>query len=179
MEKIFTDENTETTPPSLQIDFSKSLWATNELNAIFHNAGVPLNDVDFIAETDEELIFVECKNANRIDAANPDSFNPKEDKKLTIVARKYCDSLNFCSFGECGLKKRKIYCYIIEAKAGSITLRNQLRILISKRLPFELQRQNLFKTKMIDEFNVMSINEWNDKYAQFPITRLVKEICQN
>lgn len=87
MEKIFTDENTETTSPSLQIDFSKALWATNALYEIFHNAGVPLNDVDFIAETDEELIFVECKNANRIDAANPDSFNPKEDKKLTIIAK--------------------------------------------------------------------------------------------
>lgn len=179
MKKIFTDENTATTSPSLQIDFSKALWATNALYETFHNASVPLNDVDFIAETDDELIFIECKNANRIDAANPDSFNPKEDKKLNIVARKYYDSLNFCSFGKRGLKKRKIYCYVIEAKAGSITLRNQLRILISKRLPFELQRQNLFSTKMIDEFYVMSINEWNDKYPQFPITRLVEAICQN
>lgn len=179
MEKIFTDENTETTSPSLQIDFSKALWATDKLNSIFHNAGVPLNDVDFIVETNEELIFVECKNANRIDAANPDGFNPKEDKKLTVIARKYYDSLNFCTFEQRGLKKRKIYCYIIEAKAGSITLRNELKILISKRLPFELQRQNHFQTKMIDKFYVMSINEWNDKYPQFPITRLVKEICQN
>lgn len=53
MEKIFTDENTKTTSPSLQIDFSKSLWATDALYEIFHDAGVPLNDVDFIAETDE------------------------------------------------------------------------------------------------------------------------------
>ena len=119
MEKIFTDENTKTTSPSLQIDFSKALWATDALYEIFHDAGVPLNDVDFIAETDEELIFVECKNANRID------------------------------------------------------------VLISKRLPFELQLQNLFQTKMIDAFYVISINEWNDKYPQFSITRLVKEICQN
>ena len=74
MEKIFTDESNETTSPSLQIDFSEALWVTDKLNFIFHKAGIPLNDVDFIAETDEELIFVECKNANRIDAAKPDVF---------------------------------------------------------------------------------------------------------
>lgn len=107
MEKIFTDE----TPPSLQIDFSEALWATDKLNSIFHNAGIQLNDVDFIAETENELIFVECKNANRLDAANPD-FNPAENKKLNTVARKYYDSLNFCVFSERGANKRKIYCFI-------------------------------------------------------------------
>ncbi len=104
MEKIFTDEK----PPSLQIDFSEALWATDKLNSIFHTAGIPLSDVDFIAETEEKLIFVECKNANQIDAANPD-FNPADDKRLTIIARKYYDSLNFCMFSERGLRKRKIY----------------------------------------------------------------------
>ena len=32
---------------------------------------------------------------------------------------------------------------------------------------------------MIDELNVMSIGEWNEKYPQFPITRLIEEICPN
>ena len=178
MEKIFTDESNETTPPSLQIDFSEALWATDKLNSIFHNAGIQLNDVNFIAETDEELIFVECKNANRIDAANPE-YNPADDKRLNITARKYYDSLNFCMFSERGLRKRKIYCFIVEAKLGSLTLRNRLKILLAKRLPFELQKQNHFPVKMIDELNVMSVSEWNEKYPQFPITRLIEEICPN
>ncbi len=178
MEKVFKDESNETTPPSLQIDFSEALWATDKLNSIFHKARIPLNDVDFIAETDEELIFVECKNANRIDATNPD-FNPADDRKLNVVARKYYDSLNFCMFSERGLRKRKIYCFIVEAKLGSLTLRNQWKILLAKRLPFELQKQNHFPIKMIDELNVMSIGEWNKKYPQFPITRLIEEICPN
>ena len=174
MEKIFTDE----TPTSLQIDFSEALWATDKLNSIFHNAGIQLNDVDFIAETENELIFVECKNANRVDAANPD-FNPAEDKKLNTVARKYYDSLNFCIFSERGVNKRKIYCFIVEAKLGSLTLRNYWKVLLAKRLPFRLQKQNHFPIKMIDELNVMSISEWNEKYPQFPITRLIEEICRN
>lgn len=163
MEKIFTDESNETTPPSLQIDFSEALWATDKLNSIFHKAGIPLNDVDFIAETDEELIFVECKNANRIDATNPD-FNPADDRKLNVIARKYYDSLNFCMFSERGLRKRKIYCFIVEAKLGSRTLRNRLKILLAKRLPFELQKQNHFPVKMIDELNVMSVNHALKKF---------------
>lgn len=105
--------------------------------------------------------------------------NSKDDKKLTNIAKKYYDSLNFCIFDERGLNKRKIFCYIVEAKAGSITLRNELKILISKRLPFELQRQNHFQTKMIDKFYVMSVAEWNEKYPQFPITRLIEQISQN
>ena len=88
MEKIFTDESNETTPSSSQIDFSEALWATNKLNSIFHNAGIPLNDVDFIAETEDELIFVECKNANRIDVANP-NFNPADDRKLNVINGKF------------------------------------------------------------------------------------------
>ena len=178
MEKIFTDESNETTPSSLQIDFSEALWATNKLNSIFHDAGIQLNDVDFIAETDEELIFVECKNANRIDAAKPD-FNPADDKKLNVVARKYYDSLNFCMFIGRGLRKRKIYCFVVESKAGSRTLKTQWKILLAKRLPFELQKQNSFPIKMIDELNVMSISEWNEKYPQFPIKRLVDAISEN
>ena len=51
--------------------------------------------------------------------------------------------------------------------------------ILAKRLPFELQKQNHFPMKMIDELNVMSIGEWNKKYPQFPITRLIEEICPN
>ena len=34
------------------------------------------------------------------------------------------DSWNFCMFSKRGLSKQKIYCFIVEAKLGSFTLRN-------------------------------------------------------
>ena len=71
LERIFTDASIPTEQPSLSINFSNALWATNEPNQIFRKAGLSLNDVDFISETDKELIFIECKNANRIDAVHP------------------------------------------------------------------------------------------------------------
>ena len=179
MKKIFNDEINDTTPPSLEVDFSEATWATDELNKIFRKAGLSLNDVDFIAETENELIFVECKNANRIDAKAPDGFVPTKDKTLNSVARKYYDSLSFCTFSERGLSKQKIYCFVVEAKAGSVTLRNKCRIELAKRLPFLLQQQNNFPRKMIDHLFVMSIDEWNEKYPQFPIKRLIEAISEN
>lgn len=50
MEKIFTEEN-----KFYQIDFSKALWATDEINDLYHKAKVELSDVDFVAETDKEF----------------------------------------------------------------------------------------------------------------------------
>lgn len=175
MKKIFTDEN----PPSLQIDFSKSLWATDELQNIFRRAKLSLNDVDFVVETDLELIFVECKNANRIDAVNPDAFNPLENKRIDNIARKYFDSLMFYHFLNKATHKRKIFCYILEAKLGSLTMRNQIKNILVDKLPFELQKQNNFRNKMIDEFQVLSFDEWNLKFPDFPLQRLIAPICPN
>lgn len=179
MTRIFTDECNAQTLPSLQIDFSAAIWAINNLNDIFHQAGIPLNDVDFIAETDREIIFIECKNANRIDAAKPDKFCPTKPDKIENIARKYFDSLNFCRFSNWGVDKRKIYCYLIEAKAGSLSQRNQIRNLLYRKLPFNLQAQNQFPINMIDDLQVLSFDEWNQMYPQFKLTRLVAPISQN
>ena len=175
LKKIFTDEN----PPSIQIDFSNALWATNELQEIFRRAKPSLNDVDFVVETDTEFIFVECKNSNRVDAKNPDAFNPLENKLIDNIARKYFDSLMFYHFLNKTKNKRKIFCYILESKLGSLTMRNQAKNILVDKLPFKLQKQNNFPNKMIDEFQVLSFDEWNLKFPQFPLKRLISPICQN
>ena len=103
MPQIFRDENN-----SCQIDFSKAVWATDQLHDIFHSAKVAiLHDVDFIAETEDKLLLVEYKNANLPSAANPDAFKPGEDKKLNNVAAKYYDSMYFCRLlNEGGINRR-------------------------------------------------------------------------
>lgn len=179
LERIFTDASMPNAIPSLSINFSNALWATNELNQIFRWAGLSLNDVDFIAETDNELIFIECKNSNRIDAVNPDSFKPESPQKLLNVARKYYDSLMFCHFKHIAVSKRKIYCYLLEAPAGSRTLRLGIQNQLMSLLPFKLQDQNNFSAKMIDDIFVLSFAEWNNRYPQFPLKRLVEAICDN
>lgn len=48
-----------------KIDFSSAVWSTNKLNRVFHSTvSSILSDVDFVAETDKEILFVEYKNVN-------------------------------------------------------------------------------------------------------------------
>lgn len=168
MSQIFSDENN-----SCQIDFSKAVWATDQLHDIFHKAKVSiLHDVDFIVETEDELLLVEYKNANLPDAANPDVFKPLEDKKLNNVAAKYYDSMHFLRAIERGRNKQKVYVYVLECRNGDVVLRNQVKTLLGERLPFLLQKQNALPENMIDRLDVVSVVEWNKKYNQYPLRLL-------
>lgn len=158
-----------------QIDFSNAIWSTNELHNIFHNTGVSiLSDVDFIAETDNEIIFVEYKNASISGAANPDAFKPSEDKYINKIAYKFYDSLIYIL--ACGYKKAYRYVYVLEYPKGDSITRKLIRNKIAAKLPFKLQENSNIKMKLISDFQVISIDEWNDIYSDFPITLIDKEI---
>ncbi|OON98457.1 MAG: hypothetical protein ATN35_04815 [Epulopiscium sp. Nele67-Bin004] len=165
---IFVEENNE-----YQIDVTQAIWATDSLNKIFHLAKTQLSDVDFIVETDKEIIFVEYKNSAIKNAVNPAAFNPLDDKKISQVAKKYYDSLTYVNAIDKLERKRKIYIYILEAKNGDSVLRGKAYTKLRKLLPFELQEQNNFKETLIDKFEVLSISEWNIAYPQFPLTKIL------
>lgn len=170
MLQIFHDENN-----SCQIDFSKAVWATDQLHDIFHSAKVSiLHDVDFVAETEDKLLLVEYKNANLSDAANPGAFRPTQDKKLNNVAAKYYDSMYFLQAIERGRHKQKVYVYILECQNGDMVLRNQVKTLLAGRLPFLLQKQNILSDNMIDQLEVVSVAEWNKNYKQYPLQLLTE-----
>lgn len=165
MSQIFRDEN-----HSCEIDFSVTEWATDQLNSIFHRAKLSiLHDVDFVAETEHEILLVEYKNANLSNAAKPEAFRPWEDKSLNNVARKYYESQYFLQATQHGKQKTRRYVYILECVNGDSVLRNRVRELLAERLPFLLQQQVKMPEKMIDSLEVLSIAEWNKKYSQFPL----------
>ena len=166
MEKIFVDEN-----EYCKIDFSSALWTTGKIHTIFQDAGLHLfNDVDFVAETDDALLFVEYKNVNIPQAINPNAFNPKDDKTLNNVARKYFFSQYFIHMINRGRHKKQKYIYILECIKGDKTLRKLVRDRLIMRLPFLLQKQNNMKERMIDSLEVLSMDEWNETYPQFLLT---------
>jgi hypothetical protein len=165
MSQIFFDEN-----HSCEIDFSVAEWATDQLHIIFHRAKLSiLHDVDFVAETENEILLVEYKNANLPNAVKPEAFRPWEDKSLDKVARKYYESQYFLHSIKHGKHKTKKYVYILECVNGDSVLRKRVRELLAARLPFLLQRQLHLSEKMIDSLEVLSTAEWNEKYAQFPL----------
>ena len=105
MDGVFCDEN-----KSCTIDFSAAPWATDRIHDVFHEAKLfVLSDVDFVAETENELLLVEYKNANLSNAAHPEAFRPLEDKRLNRVAMKYYNSLQFLQVMNHGIDKKKRY----------------------------------------------------------------------
>jgi len=167
MRRIFKEEN-----HVYQIDFTNAIWATNELNTHFHHAKTELSDVDFIAETDNDILFVEYKNADIPNAENPDEFNPNGDKKISQVVKKYYDSLTYINAIGKPHEKRKAYIYILEYPNGDSVTRKGIRNRLQGKLPFLLQQQNTFVYKLIDEIKVLSISEWNENYPQFPLEKI-------
>lgn len=167
MRKIFEEEN-----HIYKIDFTHSIWATDELNTIFHNGKTELSDVDFIAETEEALFFVEYKNADILGALHPEAFNPIGDKKISQVVKKYYDSLTYINAIGKPATKRKVYIYILEYPNGDIVTRKGIRNRLQDKLPFLLQQKNEFVYKLIDELKVLSIGEWNEEYPHFPLQKI-------
>lgn len=164
--KIFQDEN-----HSYQFDFSSALRASNQLNSIFQkNTSSLLSDVDFIAETEDEIIFVEFKNAKLPEAANPTSMVPTNEKLQKKLAFKYYDSWLYISVTNC--YKPVTYVCVIEFYHDDSTMRRKLRNYVANLLPFRLQQLDSVTRNMIHEFDVLSINEWNnhERFKHFPIT---------
>ncbi len=167
MERIFIEEN-----KIYKIDFTRALWATDGLHDIFNNAKVSLSDVDFIAETEEEILFVEYKNSAIPGAEKPELFKPLDDKKISQVVKKYYDSLTYISALEKYCNKKKVYVYILEAPNADSVLRNKVKTKLKKSLPFLLQEQNNFLHRMIDDVKVISIEKWNEDYPEFPLEKV-------
>lgn len=165
MDRVFWDEN-----KSCTIDFSAAAWATDRIHDVFHSAKLSiLCDVDFVAETEKELLLVEYKNANLPNAAHPEAFRPMEDKRLNNIAMKYFNSLQFLQVTNRGMDKQKRYVYVLECLNGDRVLRKRVRELLTARLPFLLQQQVHMPEKMIDSVEVLSIEEWNKAYPDFPL----------
>lgn len=167
MTKIFKEENNV-----YQIDLTKTLWAIDNLNEIFHKSKIQCSDVDFIAETETEFLFIEYKNANIDNAIKPQEFRPLDDKKINNVVRKYYDSLNYINYKRKNYHKTKKYIYILECSKDDGVLRRKVRSRIKTLLPFELQVHEMFDNKLIEEVFVLSIDEWNVMYPEYPLTKI-------
>lgn len=156
-----------------QFDFSSAIWATDKLHDVFqgNKAGI-LSDVDFIAETDREILLVEYKNASIPGAAHPEQFKPSEQKTLQKIAYKYYDAWIYLR--AIGKSKPFHYIYILEYPNGDSVSRKEIRNRITNLLPFELQRLPEIKKSMISSFDVLSIDEWNShgKFKVFPISQV-------
>jgi hypothetical protein len=164
--KILTDENNK-----FKFDFTNCKYVIE-----FHDLAnkLKLNDVDFITEFDNNIIFLEYKNANIKDAVNPNAFVDKikrdPEKFYKNIAKKYYDSLML--FWATGGNKDEfpiIYILLIEAPIMDAKIRKQLRIKIGKQLPINLKDDSLVR-EMLSKFEVFSLEEWKERFKEIKIS---------
>lgn len=162
--KILLDENKQ-----YKFDFSKLeyVWNIHEITS-----GIMLSDVDFITKTDSEVLFIEYKNASIKGASNPDAMlnKIKGETFYKKIARKYYDSLLI--FWACKGNEENypiVYILLIEHPLIDKKIRRQLKLKISKQLPFEVKGEKIVR-EMIKRFDVYNLDEWKDNFKEIKIT---------
>ena len=180
MERIFTEEN-----GFYALDCTESVWATDKIHDVYHQAGFPWSDVDWVIETENDFLLVEYKNAAVPGAANPAKFDLSKgdiaEKVSRSLALKYYDSQHFLSLLQ--TKKPKRYICILELLNGDYRIRQNMRILISEKilsLPGKIPSLSgcinpvEALEKPVESVEVLSIDEWNNHplYGRYPLRRI-------
>ena len=169
MNKVFVEEN-----GVYQIDLSAADSAVGDLKDKYKSIGNILSDVDFIAETETGIVFIEYKNTDVENAANPEAFKEKIDngKLYEDVVKKFYGSSYYML--ACEKKKPISYIFVIESTYADSFWRKRAWASIKKRLPYKLQELNEITVDLILDFEVLSLQEWNEHelYAIFPLRKI-------
>lgn len=145
------------------------------IHEVYSKAGLNslLCDADFVIQDNNDIIMIEYKNGTVEKAEKNSHFNPLDDKYIRKVARKFYDTAFYLNHFLATLQSIK-YVYIVEYPNADATTRKALRNKVAEYLPFKIQSD---KCPMINSFDVLSINEWNIKYPQYPLKS--KEECMH
>lgn len=163
-EKVLVDENNK-----FQFDFSELAYVWEMHDVVRRTM---LSDVDFITETENEVLFIEYKNANVEGAANPDGMLKKMGHRdfYTKIARKFYDSLLLFWASDGNEKELPIvYVLIVEHPILDKKLRRQLKLKIMNQLPFKLASEKI-KREIISTFEVYNLEEWAERFPEIKIS---------
>lgn len=166
MEKIIRDENGHYT-----FDFSKCIEVSQ-----YHDMAKEskLNDVDFIAEMESKILFIEYKNSDVPGSSNPNGLyekrknNPHEFNRNLI--NKFLHSL-IILWAECKNSSNKPIHYIFIINEGLVDkkIRAKIKKMLNNNLPFKLQGSNI-KKEIITDVDVVNLEEFKEKYSEIPVT---------
>lgn len=155
-----------------EFDFSQcEVWEYHQLA----QKTTILSDVDFVINSEDEVIFLEYKNASIDGVANPSSFlcKLKTEEFYVRAAKKFYGSLFLhwaCRENE---KDRPIvYTLLIEHPEIDGKIRKKLREKISKQLPIRFKDEPRIKRNVLNKFEVLNIDEWHQAYPLFKAVAL-------
>lgn len=164
--KILLDENKQ-----YEFDFTDTKYVL-ELHALANSLMV--NDVDFITETENEILFIEYKNAEVSNVVNPDALFEKisTEKFINNISKKYYDSLLlFWGEGNYGVENEIKYILIIQHPKIDLKVRKQLKNKLIGKLPMIRKNKPIMKG-FISAFEVYNLNEWEDKFNNIKISKV-------
>ena len=170
MNKIFVEEN-----GIYKIDLNAAVSAVGDLHEKYKSIAHILTDVDFIAETEDEIFLIEYKNTDIENARDPKVFKEKIKNGTFYdnLLKKYYGSAFYIL--ACKKEKPINYICIIESTFLDNPMRKRMLASIKKRLPYKLQDMTEISANLINDFKVLSINEWNEQYSIFPLTKVINE----
>lgn len=167
MKKVYEDENHTT-----EFDFSAALSVFEPHKLAAHHSEY-ISDVDFVVESEEVLFFVEYKNGNIVGAANPEAFADKlkRGSLANVLIKKFYGTLLMVLVTDKNPSNKPIkYMCVIEAGNGiDEVMMKKLRNKVYAGLPFDYKNIEEIKVPVIDQFEVVSLSEWNTKYTKYPV----------
>lgn len=166
-DKILWDENKK-----VRFDFSNALnvFQPYELANLYSDF---LSDVDFVVEEEDKLLCLEYKNANIKNADAPEVFRQKIIGKdfWVKIAKKFYGSMFLiwaCNKNESD--KPVEYIFLMECNPKmDAALKKRFMMKMMRQLPFKYNDRNEIKRAVIDDFHLLDLKEWEEKYPQYPI----------
>lgn len=165
--KVLQDENGK-----MQFDFSNAfdVFIPHELASMYSEY---LSDVDFVIEEKERLICLEYKNANIQNAANSEVFQRKiaGEQFWKKIAKKFYSTVFLIWACDRNQQEKPIqYILLMETNPSmDSALKKRFTAKMMNQLPFLYKNKTEIKRKVIDEFMLADLKEWNEKYPQYPI----------
>ncbi len=155
-----------------EFDFSQcEVWEYHQLA----QKTTSLSDVDFVINSEDEVIFLEYKNASITGAANPSAFlcKLKTEEFYLRVSKKFY-SILFLHWACRGNENDRpnVYTLLIEHPEIDGKIRKKLREKISKQLPIRLKGEPQIKRNVLNRFEVLNIDEWHQAYPKFKAVAL-------
>lgn len=161
--KILLDENKQ-----YKFDFTNTEYVL-ELHQLANSLSV--NDVDFITESNGEVLFIEYKNSDIKNAVKPDAMLEKinTDKFINNISKKYYDSLLlFWGNGYNELENEIKYILLLQHPKIDLRVRKQIRNKIREKLPMIRKNKPIVKG-FVSTFEVYNLNEWEEKVENIKI----------
>lgn len=165
--KILWDENKNT-----KFDFTSAVdvFEPHELANLYSDY---LSDVDFVVEEEEKLICLEYKNTNLPNVDNPQAFYQKlvEEKFWNNMTKKFYGTMFLVwACNKNPADKPVQYVLLIENDpVMDNALKKKVVMKMKGQLPFKYSERSEIQRKVIDEFSLIDLKEWKEKYPQYPI----------